>query len=714
MNRQEIFRCTALVIVCILMTAPAFSQGEQESDKPATVAREWTDALLFAIRRDLARPTVHARNLHHLSAAMFDAWSLYDPVASSYFISAGSAITSCQVTNVQREVILNTDSNLADAQKLALGQAAWQLLTHRFENSSSNSQLQARFDSVAVSQGLEVVDDTQTDLNNPEVVGRLVADCVIAQGLQDNSNEVNDYANLYYQPSNPPLNPTLPGNPGDIDPNRWQPLQFDTFIDQSGNVLDTDTPSFLGADWGNLQPFALDATDRTVVIIDNTEVPVWLDPGVPPLLTDNPETNLTFQLGHALVVQWSAQLDSSIDTLIDISPASIGNLGELSSLPDNQADILAEFDPINGGIFGASGHAINPATGEAYPPNLVPLGDYTRVLAEFWADGPDSETPPGHWFAVYNEAVVSHPDHQTLLAGAGEPIDPLEYDVLAYLALGGALHDSAVSAWSVKRAYDSSRPITAIRYMASLGQSTDLDAANYSVHGIPLIENYIETVQADDPLAGSNGENVGKIKGLAWRGPAFISNPFSDEAGVDWILLENWWPYQRPTFVTPPFAGYVSGHSTFSRAAAEVLTALTGDAFFPGGYAEFVAEQNNFLVFEQGPSVEVRLQWATYRDAADQTSLSRIWGGIHPPADDVVGRRMGEVAGVKAWQKAVALKTGQIESGSGESVSGISINMLSSSGSGCSVTSDSNANALPLLVLLFAALRVFRRVVRLQ
>ena len=50
------------------------------------------------------------------------------------------------------------------------------------------------------------------------------------------------------------------------------------------------------------------------------------------------------------------------------------------------------------GTFGGNGHQINPFTGEAYEPNIVPRGDYGRVVAEFWADGPDSETPPGHWF----------------------------------------------------------------------------------------------------------------------------------------------------------------------------------------------------------------------------------------------------------------------------------------------------------------------------
>ena len=139
--------------------------------------------------------------------------------------------------------------------------------------------------------------------------------------------------------------------------------------------------------------------------------------------------------------------------------------------------------------------------------------------------------------------------------------------------------------------------------------------------------------------------DVDKLKIRAWMGPDYIDNPDVDEAGVGWILAEDWWPYQRPSFVTPPFAGYVSGHSTFSRAAAEILTAITGDDYFPGGMGEFTAPANDFLVFEEGPSQDIVLQWATYRDASDQCSLSRIWGGIHPPCDDLPGRRIGiEVA----------------------------------------------------------------------
>ena len=183
--------------------------------------------------------------------------------------------------------------------------------------------------------------------------------------------------------------------------------------------------------------------------------------------------------------------------------------------------------------------------------------------------------------------------------------------------------------------------------------------ASYNADGIPLIEGYIELVQNGDPLSGDDNEHVGKIKFYSWRGPSFIGQD-GEPAGVGRILAEDWWPYQRPSFVTPPFAGFVSGHSTYSRAAAEVLTALTGDPFFPGGMSGFEAPKDQFLVFERGPSVDITLQWATYRDAADQCSLSRIWGGIHPPVDDIPGRVIGEQVGLDAFAESVRYINGTV------------------------------------------------------
>lgn len=691
-----------MTLTLVLFSATASSQAVSDSDDQATVAREWTEATLFAIRRDLARPTVHARNLFHLSASMYDAWALYDATAIPVFMQS-SAAPECQFSSVEKNALLQVISDANDkklAQQVAVAHAAWNVLNYRFKNSRQGTELLAHFVELAMSQGLDKSNELRADQTHAAVIGLRVANCIIATGALDLSNEANDYANINYVSINPALDPIMEGNPSIVDVNRWQPLQLVTFIDQSGNV--TDTPTFIGADWGMLEPFSLTTSDKSIITIDGIEVPVWLDPGRPPMLSDDPNTNTTFLSGNALVVMWSAQLDPADETTIDISPGGIGNLVPLSELGDNQADILSEYDAMNGGLGKSTGHALNPHTGQPYPSNRVRLGDYTRVLAEFWADGPESETPPGHWFSLYNQVVAGHPKHDTKLEGKGEPVDALEYDILAYLALGGAMHDSAIAAWSVKRAYDYVRPVSAIRYMASLGQSTDTSAVNYHVHGMPLVSGSIETVQRDDALAGDNNENVGKIKGRAWRGPLYIAYPSIDVAGVDWILLENWWPYQRPTFVTPPFAGYVSGHSTFSRAAAEVLTQLTGDPFFPGGYAEFVAEKDTFLVFEKGPSADVRLQWATYRDAADQTSLSRIWGGIHPPADDIVGRRMGEEIGIRAWQRVAALAKGSIDG----SMSGA---VKSSSGLGCSLTTNNPQSPMLLMLCLAALAQIIRR-----
>jgi hypothetical protein len=445
------------------------------------------------------------------------------------------------------------------------------------------------------------------------------------------------------------LAPALPGNPSIADRNRWQPLTLQVFIDQSGHVVVGGGRDFLSPEWGEVVPFALDPSDLSLYERDGHTWWVYHDPGPPPQLDTLDDRGLAdpYKWSFDLVSTWSSHLDPSDGVMWDISPASIGNIPVLPQ----SFDEYPSFYKLEEGGDPGTGHELNPYTGKPYEPQLVPRGDYTRVLAEFWADGPDSETPPGHWFTILNY-VNDHPLFEKRFEGRGPVVDDLEWDVKAYFTLGGAVHDAAVTSWGIKGYYDYIRPVSAIRAMADHGQCSDPDLAKFTPDGIPLVPGYIEVVEPNDPLAGDSLEHVNKIKLKAWKGPDYVESPATDEAGVDWILAENWWPYQRPSFVTPPFAGYISGHSTFSRAAAEVMTLLTGDPFFPGGMGEFVAKKNEFLVFEEGPSMDVVLQWATYRDASDQTSLSRIWGGIHPPADDIPGRIIGREIGIDAFHHA--------------------------------------------------------------
>jgi hypothetical protein len=474
---------------------------------------------------------------------------------------------------------------------------------------------------------------------------------IISFGLQDHANEQFDYANEFYAPVNPPLILENYYETNDIDPGRWQPLAFDVFIDQSGIEYPLDTPSFLSPEWGRVTPFSLSNEDLQI-LNNGFDSYVYNDPGAPIYIQNSNEDGIgdPYKWHFALVASWSSHLDPNDPTMVDISPGAIGNFN-INNLPETFEEYQDFYDFTNGGDA-STGHLVNPKTGMPYVPQMVKRSDYARVLAEFWADGPDSETPPGHWFTVLNY-VSDHPSLEKKIAGVGAIVSDLEWDVKAYLALGGAMHDSAINIWGIKGYYDYLRPISAIRYMAGKGQSTDSSLPSYDPHGIPLIDGLTELIDSNDPLRGENSENINRIKIKSWKGPDFIADPTTDTAGVDWIIGTHWWPYQRGTFVTPPFAGYLSGHSTFSRAAAEILTQFTGDPFFPDGMGTFDIVQNDFLFFEVGPTESFTLQWATYRDASDQTSLSRIWGGIHPPIDDIKGRIIGDKIGTDAFNLAL-------------------------------------------------------------
>ena len=605
-------RClTVAAFLTLALPSVAFAQHSS--------ARQWNEMLLEAIRNDFARPTVHARNLFHVSVAMWDAWAAYDDFALTY---------------VHHERA--TAADVEAARDEAISFAAYRVLSSRFSTSVGAAVTIPALDAKMDALGYDRFDTSEVG-DTPSALGNRIAASVLAFGAGDNANEANDYVNQSYLPVNPPILPALPGNPGLNHPNRWQPIAIDFFVDQAGNAIAGGYPEFLSPEWGAVTPFALSSSDLTVYNRAGFDYLVYHDPGAPPQFggVGHDEYHTTFEQ----VLEWSALLDPADGVMIDISPGARGN----NTLGTNDG----------------TGYAVNPASGLPYEPQVVRAGDYYRVLAEFWADGPDSETPPGHWFTIANY-VTDHPLFVPKIGGVGPELGSLEYDVKLYLSLAGALHDVAVSAWGAKGWYDYPRPVSVLRFLADLGQRSDPLQPSYHPDGIALEPGRVEVVtlatvapgERHENLAGAGNENIGKIAARAWRGPDFIADPEEDVAGVGWILIEDWWPYQRPSFVTPPFAGYVSGHSTYSRAGAEVMTLITGDPYFPGGMGEFHALQDQFLVFEDGPSADLTLQWAKYYDAADECSLSRIYGGIHPPADDIPGRLMGAAIGRDAYERA--------------------------------------------------------------
>jgi len=586
---------------------------------PWSVARRWDEAILAAIRKDQARPPVQARTLFHASAAMWDAWAAYDPTADGWLTTEK-----------------HTATDVDGARAAAISFAVYPLVHQRFATSPNAADALARFDALMNDLGYDP-SYTAAAGDGPAAVGNRIAAAVLAFGATDGANEAADYADPTWTPTNPPLvvaNPgvvTPPATLAGFDPNTWQQLELTKFVDQNGNVQPGGVQAFVGAGWGAVTPFAL--------VRPPGGGPYGAALGGPPRLHD-PATAAACKDGQIEILRKGAQVDPNDDApdgggaVIDISPGTLGNV-------DLATDLAPDTDQ-------GHGYAVNPATGAPYAPDPVKRADYARALAEFWADGPQSETPPGHWNLIANTAS-DDPAMVRKLGGAGPELPRLEWDVKLYLALNGALHDAAVAAWELKRVYQGSRPITLVRWLALHGpeQASTDDA-------IPLVPGLVEVVTPESSQPGQRhaalAGHVGEIAVRAWPGQP--ADPTNDVSGVQWLLGATWVPYQRRTFVTPPFPGWVSGHSTYSRAAAEVLTAFTGSEYFPGGLGEYVVPRG-FLQFEHGPTTDVPLQWARYYDAADQAGISRRWGGIHPWYDDYAGRRLGQMVGPQAFAHAM-------------------------------------------------------------
>jgi Domain of unknown function (DUF6851) len=655
--------CTGALVAALSLTVAGCNEspGHARDGQQKSVARMWNEVLIASIRKDFARPTVHARNLWHTSAAMYDAWAAYDDKASTWLLGKSHAGYDCAYARP------DPPRDRQAAREEAISFAAYRIIRHRFQHSPAADLVAKLTDDTMAKLGYDIADtSTAYEQGSAAALGNHIAECYIGYGMQDGSNEANNYAPRVYKPLNPPIEVEEPGDPSVVDLDRWQQITLTLSIDQSGHIVD-NTQKFVGPEWGGVDPFSLTDADKKPCARPGFDLPIYHDPGPPPR-HDGPLRE-EYKWTYSLVAVWSGHLDPTKGrgaALVDISPNKIGNIPSYPTTFEQHRDF---YDLLLGGTTDR-GYKVNPVTGKPYEPQIVPLGDYTRAIAEFWADGLDSETPPGHWFVIAN-TVSDHPLLVRRLEGSGPVLDRLEWDVKLYFALGGAMHDAAITSWGHKGCYDSIRPVSAIRSMADRGQATDPNDPDcrYNVDGIEYIDDpndpagdgskrVIDCVRPGDPLAddpdtpGVDARNVGKIKLWAWRGPEFISNANFDTAGVGWILAEDWWPYQRPTFVTPPFAGYTSGHSTYSRSAAELLTLFTGDPYFPGGKSEFHAPKNEFLVFEDGPSVDITLEWAKYIDASDQCSLSRLWGGIHPPADDIAGRLIGIQLGPEAFRHA--------------------------------------------------------------
>jgi hypothetical protein len=223
-----------------------------------------------------------------------------------------------------------------------------------------------------------------------------------------------------------------------------------------------------------------------------------------------------------------------------------------------------------------------------------------KAIVEFMRDGPRSTGQTGHWLK-FAQAVSLRDKNNT------------DRDVKMFFAVAVATFDAFIASWEAKRYYDSSRPWTLVRHY---------------------------------------------YKGRKIRGW------FGLGKGVAEIPAEDWHPYSPLSFITPPFPGYVSGHSTVSAAAAKTLELYTGSDYFGATDTRHAGE-----LTEPGVSCEIKqsvdgkpladfqgdgtivLQLPTFTKTAEMAGISRVMGGYHIQADNVAGLDLGRKVTMHIYPK---------------------------------------------------------------
>ncbi len=211
------------------------------------------------------------------------------------------------------------------------------------------------------------------------------------------------------------------------------------------------------------------------------------------------------------------------------------------------------------------------------------LGPEQKAIVEFMRDGPRSTGQSGHWLQFAQD--VSRRDGYDL-----------DKDVKLFFAVANTAFDAFIAAWDSKRAYDSARPWTLIRVM-----------------------------HKDEEIAG-------------WLGACQNSAQ---------IPADRWHPYSPPQFVTPPFPGYVSGHSAVSGACAKMLELFTGS----DRYGAWYRHKPGVYTEADCAGAEVTLRMPTFSATAEMAGLSRIMGGYHIRSDNSAGLELGRTVATFSWPK---------------------------------------------------------------
>jgi hypothetical protein len=452
-------------------------KGAEPRDSDNVILK-WDEQLLSVIRAypKETGPTITARAIGILHTATYDAWAAYDAVA----VDTQQRLRPTLANPDPRQPA--SERTLANKNK-AISFAAYRVLTDLFPPDKFHS-----VEPTATSPGYSTPDVlltgpppkylgySLTATDSPAQVGTAAAEAVLAYRHEDNSNQLGDLnggAPYSDYTGYPPKN-TWDALPY---PGHWQPLCVLTPAGVQAWTLDNSMP---------------------------------LLPQPPADCPKPPATGSNYVLQIPLTPQWGRVKGFALDPATQMPP-------HLS-------------DPgLPGPPMAADGSGYDPTEIDLALSDTSNLDAVKKAKAEYWADGPQSEFPPGHTM-VFAQALSRMRAHT------------LDQDVKLFFMLGNAELDASISAWKLKYDYDCVRVISAIR------------------------KRY-------------EGQYV-----TSWLGP---------NKGYGKVLGQNWLPYQALNVVTPPFPEYVSGHSTFTAAGRTILGGFEGSDKFnaqvviPAGSSRF-------------------------------------------------------------------------------------------------------------------------------
>jgi hypothetical protein len=530
----------------------------------ATVVSDWNAAALAEVRLSKSLrngPPMVARALAIAHTCMYDAWAAYDDIAVATTDTAGSR---------RRPAEERTDENKAKA----ISFAAYRCLGNLYPDGSLPpplAQPSVRLTGMLLSLGYSLVETCNTDEEcraadptTPAGVGNLAAQAVIDARRDDGSNQYGDRTPAPCPVLTPwphPCPATVYGQTS-LTPDRtgaYAEYVADGYIPYvPANPL-----------MGYCNPL-IDVCERQDIVDPNHWQPLIFSTGQACLDAQRgteetcPGIQIFIASHWARVTPFALTSASQFDDVLTIPPPDfLRNSGQYQ----NDVNDMIQFSRS--------------------------LDTQRKLIVEYWADGPASELPPGHW-GVFAQFVSQRDTHT------------IDQDAKMFFAMHNASFDAGIVAWHIKRMYNGVRPITAVRF-AKQGQTI-----------------------------------------YAWGGPG---------RPIEHIPGEKWSPYNPGSNLTPPFPGYFSGHSVFSRSSATVLSLFTGDDYF--GFSTVLPA--NFGRVEPGiPPEPTTFSYATFSDAADEAGLSRLYGGIHFIDDNTTAQQVGYLIGVQAWAKALTFFNGTV------------------------------------------------------